>query len=142
MSSVVFPRLILIKAIRAGNKSVLFGVYSRTMRTVWIAISALAAAAAGRAQNIAGDWQGTLKVGATELRIELHFTQAGNGGFTGTMDSLDQGVKGLSLSSIELRESKLKFAIDALKGTYEGKLSADGNSIAGEGTQGQPLPLG
>ena len=111
------------------------------MKTVWIAISALAAAAACRAQNIAGDWHGTLKAGLAELRIELQFAQAGNGGFTGTMDSLDQGVKGLSLSAIELRDSKLKFAIDAVKGTYEGNLGADGNSIAGEWTQGQPLPL-
>src|SRR5262249_7288298 len=63
------------------------------------------------------------------------------GAFTGTMDSLDQGVKGLRLSSIELRDSRLKFAIESVNGKYEGKLDADGKAIDGEWSQGQPMPL-
>src|SRR5436190_272621 len=111
------------------------------MNKIWIAMLALAAAAAGRAQGIAGDWQGTLKGGAAELRLAVHIAEADKGTFTGTMDSIDQAVKGLRLSSIEVRDSTVKFAVDAVNGTYAGKLSADGKSIDGEWSQGQPMPL-
>ena len=37
--------------------------------------------------------------------------------------------------------SKLTLNIEAVKGTYEGKVSADGNSIVGTWTQGSALPL-
>ncbi len=35
----------------------------------------------------------------------------------------------------------MKFAIDQIRGSYEGKLSADGTTIAGTWTQGLSLPL-
>jgi len=40
-----------------------------------------------------------------------------------------------------LNGSTMKMTIPAIGGGYEGKLSADGNSIAGTFTQGAPLPL-
>jgi hypothetical protein len=35
----------------------------------------------------------------------------------------------------------VKMTIPSINGAYEGKLSGDGNSIAGTWTQGAPLPL-
>jgi dienelactone hydrolase len=111
------------------------------MKTIFIVTLALIAARAGRAQSIAGDWQGTLKIDTVELRLAFHIAETGKGGFTGTMDSIDQAAKGIRLSSITLRNADLKITVDAVHGTYEGKLSADGKSIDGEWSQGQPLPL-
>ena len=90
---------------------------------------------------IAGDWAGTLKAGPAELRLVLHITVAKDGSLTATFDSVDQGAYGTPVDSITLKDSKLKFAIDAAHGTYEGTVSKDASEIAGTWSQGQPLEL-
>ncbi|HLJ16839.1 MAG TPA: alpha/beta hydrolase, partial [Bryobacteraceae bacterium] len=54
---------------------------------------------------------------------------------------IDQGPDGIPISSLTLRDSNLKFAVDAVRGAYEGNIGTDGASIAGTWTQGKPLPL-
>jgi hypothetical protein len=92
------------------------------------------------AQDIAGDWQGTLKAGAG-LRIILHITKGDNGSWNGMMYSIDQTTDGIKVNSLSLVGSDVKFSVDQVHGSYEGKLSADGGSISGTRTQGSPLPL-
>jgi non-heme chloroperoxidase len=92
------------------------------------------------AQDIAGDWQGTLKVGQ-DLRVILHIEKRDNGVLTGMLYSIDQGPDGIPASSVIMKDSTLKVAIDLVGGAYEGKVSADGQSIAGTWTQGLALPL-
>jgi hypothetical protein len=92
------------------------------------------------AQDVAGDWQGTIKAGPAELRIQLHITKSDKG-LVATMDSVDQGANGIPVDSVTLTGSTLKFGVGAVQGNYEGKVSADGNSISGNWTQGQALPL-
>ncbi len=96
---------------------------------------------ASHAQNIAGDWQGTLKVGGAELRLVLHVAKNTDGSLKATLDSVDQGANGIPVTSISLKDSKLNFTVDAVHGTYEGKVTSDGNEISGTWTQGQALPL-
>ena len=94
------------------------------------------------AQDISGDWQGTLKAGGAELHLRLHFAKTATGGFTGTMDSVDQGANGIPIASVSLTGSKLKLDVKAIMGVYEATLSADGKSLSGTWTQGgQPFPL-
>jgi hypothetical protein len=94
------------------------------------------------AQDISGDWQGTLKAGAAELRLRLHFAKTATGGFTGTMDSVDQGANGIAIAAVSLTDSRLKLDVKAIMGVYEATLSADGKSLSGTWTQGgQPFPL-
>lgn len=93
------------------------------------------------AQTILGDWQGSLKAGTVELRLVIHIKKAADGGFTGTMDSIDQGAIGIPISSVDLKDSKVRFEIDAVHGTYEGIVSADGTGIHGTWSQGQPTRL-
>lgn len=95
------------------------------------------------AQDIAGDWQGTLKTGGPELRIILKITKETEGVFKSTLYSIDQGTDGIAANSVTLQDSVLKitFDRDMLKGVYEGKISADGGSLDGTWTQGRPLPL-
>lgn len=93
------------------------------------------------AQDIAGDWEGTLHAGVADLRLVLHISKIDGGALKATLDSLDQGAYGIPVSSISLKESKLSLDVDAVHGTYDGKVSSDGNAISGMWSQGQPLPL-
>ena len=110
--------------------------------TLWI--GALAAIGALYAHDISGDWQGTLKAGPREFRLIMKIEKGANGGWNGLLLSIDQvpdrGV-GIPANSVTLEGSSLKFTINAARATYEGKVSADGASIKGTWTQGQPLPL-
>jgi len=107
--------------------------------TVWTVM--LAATAVLRAQDVAGDWQGSLKVGGGELHLILHIAKAGDGALSGTLDSVDQGAKNIPLGPVSLANRKLSFSIDAIHGSYAGTVNADGTSIDGTWTQGQDLPL-
>ncbi|MFI5105516.1 MAG: DUF3471 domain-containing protein, partial [Terriglobales bacterium] len=94
------------------------------------------------AQDIAGDWQGTLKGAGPELRLILHVTKSDSGGWKALLYFLDGTPDGDPVTSITLQGSVLKFAIDPDHVTYEGKLSADGTSIAGAWNDGRgPKPL-
>ena len=84
--------------------------------------------------GIVGTWQGTLHVGR-DLRIVAKFTNDG-GSLKATMFSIDQGGGGIPASSASFADGTLNFAITMIDGKYEGKLSADGKSIAGSWTQG------
>jgi hypothetical protein len=92
------------------------------------------------AQDITGTWQGTIKAGPAELRVQIHIAKSDKG-FTGTLDSVDQGLNGIPMDSLTLDGSSLKFTVGTLMGSYEGRVSADGDAVAGTWTQIQPLPL-
>ena len=91
------------------------------------------------AQDITGDWHGTLKSSGPEFRIVIHISKAGNGALQGTFDSVDQGAKGVPLTSVTLDGATFKFTIDVAKVSYEGKVSGD--TISGTWSQAQSLPL-
>jgi pimeloyl-ACP methyl ester carboxylesterase len=106
-------------------------------------LSAMLASVLG-AQDMAGDWQGTLKAGIKELRIIVKVAPAGGGRWDVTLFSIDQGPDrgaGIPARSATLQDSVFKFRVDALRGAYEGMVSADGSTITGTWTQGLPLPL-
>ncbi len=111
-----------------------------TFLALWIAPAPCHAQAG--AQDIVGDWQGTLSAGGQQLRLVLHVTKAPDGTLKATLDSIDQpGANGIPVNSVSLKDSKLSLDIAMVHGTYEGKVSADGKTISGTWTQGQPLPL-
>jgi hypothetical protein len=76
------------------------------------------------AQDIAGDWQGTLKIG-DGLRIILHIVKGDNGGWNGVMYSIDQTTDGIPVSSLTMQGTDLKFSVEQIRGSYEGKLSPE-----------------
>ena len=94
-----------------------------------------------RAQDIAGDWQGTLNAGGAELRLVLHITKAANGELKATLDSIDQNADGIPVKSVVLKDSKLNLDVEAVHGSYDGKVSADAKTITGTWMQGMALPL-
>jgi non-heme chloroperoxidase len=100
------------------------------------------AASLGYAQDISGDWQGTLKAGPRELRTILQVTKGDSGEWKAVLLSIDQSPDrgaGMATSSFSLDGSHIKFAISQIRGSYDGTLSAD--EITGTFTQGLPLPL-
>jgi uncharacterized protein (TIGR03435 family) len=94
-----------------------------------------------RAQDVAGQWQGTLHAGSNDLRIILKIAKD-DGKLAVTMYSIDQGGQPFKATGVGMDGSTLRLRIDVIGGKFEGKLSGDGKTIAGTWTQGpSPLPL-
>jgi pimeloyl-ACP methyl ester carboxylesterase len=112
------------------------------MKRAFITILAvIGLACTASAQNVVGDWQGTLHAGPTDLRLVLHITKADDGSLKATLDSIDQGANGIPVKSVSLKDSKLNMDIEAVHGTYEGTVNSDASEIKGTWTQAQALPL-
>jgi len=95
------------------------------------------------AQDITGDWQGTINQGGRQLRGILRITKGDDGRLHGIVIPIDMTTDwgaGIPVNSITLQDSILKFTVDSTQGAYEGKVSADGNSITGTWKQGQEAP--
>ena len=87
------------------------------------------------AGNIEGTWHGTLKLNAMKLSIVMHFSDNAC-----TLDSPDQGAKGIKGEVKEITTEKVDVAFPTLNATYTGMLK-DGK-IEGTFTQmGYKLPL-
>ena len=93
------------------------------------------------AQDIAGDWQGTVKAGAQELRLIVKIGESASGGWKATLYSIDQSPNPIPVGTVTLLGANLKLNVEKVRATYEGKVSADGNTIAGTWTQGAAFPL-
>jgi fermentation-respiration switch protein FrsA (DUF1100 family) len=92
------------------------------------------------AEDITGNWFGTLNVQGVKLRLVFHIVKKGET-YKATMDSLDQGAKGIPVSSVGLKDSKIKIMISSAGILFEGLLK-DKNTITGTFKQsGLVLPL-
>ena len=91
-------------------------------------------------QNITGQWNGTLKVQGTQLRLVFNITKTDDR-IIATMDSPDQGAKGIPTTTTSFENSILKITIENAKIEYEGALGKD-NIIVGTFKQGgQSFPM-
>ncbi len=109
-----------------------------------IIMIAMAVQAFASETNIAGIWQGTLKVQTIELRIVFHVAADSSGAFKTTMDSPDQGAKGIVVNSTSVSGDSVVFAIYMINGTYEGTRQPGDSLIVGTWKQGSasfPLDL-
>jgi pimeloyl-ACP methyl ester carboxylesterase len=93
--------------------------------------------------GIKGDWEGTLSIGPTKLRLVLRVSDGSSGTLKASMDSLDQpNSNDLVVDVISLKDAAVHFEMKALYIVYDGTLSSDGSQISGTLTQGStPLPL-
>jgi len=107
---------------------------------LWIMAPALLAGVALHAQDLAGNWQGTLKTGKG-LRMILVVSKD-DGRLQARLYSIDETPQPFRVSFISQDGSMVKFAIDLNGTAYEGKMNAGKTVIAGTWTQGvTPLPL-
>ncbi|HOW13769.1 alpha/beta fold hydrolase [Methanosarcina sp.] len=94
-------------------------------------------------EEIEGLWLGTLKVqGGMEIRLLFNISTSSDGSVNVTMDSIDQGAKGIPVDLITYKDGNLHLGIKSISGTFDGTLKEDGNTIEGEWKQsGLSFPL-
>jgi uncharacterized protein len=110
------------------------------MRAAFILLFTVFASISLSAQDITGPWYGVLKVQGIQLRLVFNITKTSNG-LSATMDSPDQGVKGMPITTTSFENSILKITIANAAIDYEGTISQD-NKIIGTFKQGgQSFPL-
>ena len=110
------------------------------MRTFSILLISLLTSITVKAQDITGQWNGALKVQGTQLRLVFNISKTDNG-VSSTMDSPDQGAKGIPTTTTNFENSILKITIANAKIEYQGTLGKD-NIIVGTFKQGgQSFPM-
>ena len=91
-------------------------------------------------QDITGQWNGALKIQGIQMRLVFNISQTENS-LSSTMDSPDQGAKGIPTTTTSFENSILKITIANAKIEYEGTLGQD-NIIVGTFKQGgQSFPM-
>ncbi|MBV9156584.1 MAG: beta-lactamase family protein [Acidobacteriaceae bacterium] len=90
---------------------------------------------------IVGDWAGTLDTGGGSLRLLLHVTADNTGKISVSLDSIDQGAKGLAGANAVWNGTNFSFDVPSVNGSYKGTLSSDRQTLTGTWNQGAPLPL-
>ena len=71
------------------------------------------------AQSPSGSWEGTLEAGANKLRLVFNFGKDANGNTVCSMDSPDQGAKGIPANASIADNGEITVSIPALGVTYE-----------------------
>jgi uncharacterized protein len=95
-----------------------------------------------RPATLEGRWTASLEAGEAILHLVLHVSKAEDGSLKATIDSLDQGVYGIEVTSLTQKGSILQFSVSSVGASFEGKIAADRRSIAGDWMQGSAsLPL-
>lgn len=92
------------------------------------------------AQEVAGTWSGKLDVGGRSLRIVFHLSQQGEG-WHATMDSPDQGVKGIPVDSVAVNQFGITLGVKPLQMTYMGGFMGRDNLVGVLAQQGQQRSL-
>lgn len=93
-----------------------------------------------KAQNISGDWNGTLDVMGTKIRLVFHIKDTADN-WTATMDSPDQNALGIKASKVAFTNPDLHLEVANGAIVYDAKLM-NNDSIKGDFKQsGMTFPL-
>jgi len=91
-------------------------------------------------QDISGKWDGILKVQGIQLRVVFNISQKDNV-YSSTMDSPDQGAKGIPVNLTSYRNLILILEIPSASIKYEGILNEENIFIGTFSQSGQSYPL-
>ncbi|QBN18154.1 alpha/beta hydrolase family protein [Flavobacterium nackdongense] len=91
-------------------------------------------------QDITGKWNGLLKVQGMQLRVVFNINKTETG-YSATMDSPDQGAKGIPVTTTRFENSNLKIEMNAPKIEYEGVLGNDGVVSGNFKQSGMTFPM-
>lgn len=86
------------------------------------------------AKQFVGLWEGKLALPSVILRLVLHVSYA-NGALAASLDSPDQGVKGIAVNEVMVDGKKITAKLVIINGAYSGTLSDDGTTLTGSWTQ-------
>jgi hypothetical protein len=109
------------------------------MKTLALMICVFLISSAFYSEDLKGDWNGTLVIPGGQLRLVFHVIKTDDG-YKTTMDSPDQNVSGIPVTTTSFNNPNVKFEISNLGVVYEGTLTDKG--ITGKWMQsGQTLPF-
>lgn len=98
------------------------------------------APAAAPPVQLAGTWQGTMDVGPRRVRIVMQLRKGTAGAWNAAVYSIDVSPDPIPVPWVRWDGSRLRLSVNSLA-EYAGTVSADGNHIQGEWTQGRAFPL-
>ena len=96
------------------------------------------------ASTPAGHWEGAITLPTTPLNVRVDLERAGDQSWQGTIDIPVQSLRAFKLDPVKVSGDQVTFAMPGIPGDplFDGRLAADGKSIAGEFTQGgQKFPF-
>ena len=94
------------------------------------------------AQDFAATWQGTLSAGAEQQRVVIQIAKKDSGGWTPAGCFVEFTHDDMHVDSMVVEGTEVKLTMNGGKAAYEGRISADGASMAGTWTFRQhALPL-
>ena len=108
-----------------------------TLLASFVVLMAGAASLPAPAPNLAGAWQGTLQGRPQGPRILFQFSLAKTGGWSATM--FVDNTNPIPVQSVTVGRATIEIFGNA--GRYQGEISADGTSIRGTWTRGNPRVL-
>jgi uncharacterized protein len=76
-------------------------------------------------KTITGSWIGKLPAGGISLRVIFNLSLAGKDSLAATMDSPDQGVKGIKVGPVKYDGKELNIKAPLLLGEYNGTMKSD-----------------
>lgn len=96
----------------------------------------------GSPADIRGYWKGTLDAKGVQLRLALAIARKPDGTYNGTLDSLDQGARGLPLINLAYTNEQVHLEWKLGQAAFDGELSKDANEMSGQWVQmGNSLPI-
>lgn len=94
------------------------------IKKVGLIVFTILASLSGYTQDISGKWNGILEVRGNQVRLVFNIIQSGNG-YSSTMDSPDQGAKGIPVSSTNYDNTVLDLELSDAGITYKGTLNKE-----------------
>jgi RNA polymerase sigma factor (sigma-70 family) len=92
--------------------------------------------------DLQGAWQGSLKVGNAELRLNLRIAEPTAGTFHAQMDSVDQAANNMPVTTMSYDKPAVHFEMTSIKAVYDGTVNGRDDQITGTWVQaGKKFPL-
>ncbi|MCH7785815.1 MAG: alpha/beta fold hydrolase [Bacteroidetes bacterium] len=83
---------------------------------------------------LTGKWIGVLKISGIELHLVFNVSKDANK-YKATMDSPDQGTKGIQVDKVTYKKNKVRFDVSIINGFFEGEINKEKNKITGKWKQ-------
>ncbi|HEV3007078.1 MAG TPA: alpha/beta fold hydrolase [Pirellulales bacterium] len=113
-------------------------VYTKDAKVTGLFITPARPAIVGKEQL----WLGELNAGGVKLRLLVHLGRTADDKFQATLDSLDQGQKGIPFDTVTCEDRAVRLEAKALKIVFEGTIDETGRKLTGEWRQGgAAIPL-
>jgi hypothetical protein len=90
---------------------------------------------AARAQDLAGDWQGTIQ--GADRRVVVLVAGERAVGWSATLFSIDQSSHGIPGDGLTMRGRDVRMTFGKVSARYEATLSEDGETLSGQWTSGE-----